>query len=99
MQCSLEPCAHAVLQEERPRAATVPPLGLSNKAVSEGTSITFNRGYKSLRLASVVADSMGGDGSYDLLRRRRRPFEGELAAITLWPEIEKIFGHGYEVSD
>lgn len=27
----------------------------------------------------------------------RRPFDGELAAITLWPEVEKIFGHGYEV--
>ncbi|KAF9263471.1 WD40 repeat-like protein [Marasmius fiardii PR-910] len=28
----------------------------------------------------------------------RRPFEGELASITLWPEVEKIFGHGYESS-
>ena len=27
----------------------------------------------------------------------RRPFDGELAGITLWPETEKIFGHGYEV--
>ncbi|KAJ7228726.1 WD40-repeat-containing domain protein [Mycena pura] len=26
----------------------------------------------------------------------RAPFEGELAATTLWPETEKIFGHGSE---
>ncbi|KAJ7179190.1 WD40-repeat-containing domain protein [Mycena filopes] len=41
---------------DRPVAASVPPLGLSNKAVNEG----------------------------------------ELAATTLWPETDKIFGHGYE---
>lgn len=35
--------------------------------------------------------------SHDLLKSKRRPFEGELAAITLWPEAEKVFGHGYEV--
>ena len=26
----------------------------------------------------------------------RTPFEAELASITLWPEVEKVFGHGYE---
>ncbi|KAF8195964.1 WD40 repeat-like protein [Mycena galopus ATCC 62051] len=57
----------------RPVAASVPPLGLSNKAVNE----------------AVVPV-----GESTVLPRP--PFEGELAATTLWPEIEKIFGHGYE---
>jgi len=66
----------AVFSEEqhiRPVAASVPPLGLSNKAVNE----------------AVVPV-----GESDMLSRP--PFEGELAATTLWPETEKIFGHGYE---
>ncbi|KAJ3556851.1 hypothetical protein NP233_g11887 [Leucocoprinus birnbaumii] len=57
----------------RPAGASVPPLGLSNKAVGDGSSV-----------APVLAPST------------RRPFEGELSGATLWPEIEKIFGHGYE---
>ncbi|KAM5535687.1 hypothetical protein V8D89_010674 [Ganoderma adspersum] len=65
-------------EKARPRAAAVPPLGLSNKALID---------------ASAIAD---GDITLDSARTRRRPFEGELAAVTLWPEIEKVFGHGYE---
>ncbi|KAF8192540.1 WD40-repeat-containing domain protein [Pholiota molesta] len=57
-------------EHERPAGANVPPLGLSNKAINEGTP-----------------------GESD---NSRRPFESELASITLWPEIEKVFGHGYE---
>ncbi|TCD71349.1 hypothetical protein EIP91_011120 [Steccherinum ochraceum] len=64
-------------QDDRPRAATVPPLGLSNKATVDVVEAN----------EAVPADSS---------RSNRRPFEGELAAITLWPEVEKVFGHGYE---
>ncbi|KAI0773874.1 WD40 repeat-like protein [Fomes fomentarius] len=65
-------------EEARPRAAAVPPLGLSNKALAD---------------VSAVAEA---NAAFDDARTQRRPFEGELAAVTLWPEIEKVFGHGYE---
>ncbi|KAI1792859.1 WD40 repeat-like protein [Ganoderma leucocontextum] len=65
-------------EEARPRAAAVPPLGLSNKALTD---------------VSAIADV---NAAFDSARTQRRPFEGELAAVTLWPEIEKVFGHGYE---
>lgn len=59
--------------QARPVAASVPPLGLSNKADAEES----------------------GDTLQDNLTRV--PFEGELASRTLWPEADKIFGHGYEL--
>ncbi|KAF7332178.1 Elongator complex protein [Mycena kentingensis (nom. inval.)] len=61
-------------KQNRPVAANVPPLGLSNKAMTD--------------VVSPAAPSPG--------KTSKNPFEGELAGTTLWPEIEKVFGHGYE---
>ncbi|KDQ29067.1 hypothetical protein PLEOSDRAFT_1063820 [Pleurotus ostreatus PC15] len=65
-------------EKQRPQAASVPALGLSNKAISDG---------RSKLILTELADTPASV---------RRPFEGELASITLWPETEKVFGHGYE---
>lgn len=45
---------------------------------------------------SLLLEETQGHGAVDPSWARRYPFEGELASTTLWPEIEKIFGHGYE---
>ncbi|KAG6337364.1 hypothetical protein ID866_1737 [Astraeus odoratus] len=62
----------AEVDQDRPVAASVPPLGLSNKATNDTPP------------------------QLDPTYLRRRPFEGELASMTLWPEVAKVFGHGYE---
>ena len=80
-------------QNARPLGASVPPLGLSNKALTDGLSILFNFNddmTNAIDVPQVASSSHAGDVA-------RRPFEGELASMTLWPEIEKVFGHGYEV--
>ncbi|KIO22037.1 hypothetical protein M407DRAFT_28386 [Tulasnella calospora MUT 4182] len=67
---------HNESESERPIGASVPPLGLSNKAAVDDDE-TFRE-----RDAQPVTVP---------------PCEGELASTTLWPEVEKLFGHGYEL--
>ncbi|CAE6456006.1 unnamed protein product [Rhizoctonia solani] len=61
----------------RPVGASLPPLGLSNKATD--------------KLEAPDDDSRITEAP------TRPPFDSELATITLWPETEKLFGHGYEL--
>ncbi|CAO3688448.1 unnamed protein product [Umbelopsis ramanniana] len=82
--------------ESRPVGANLPALGLSNKAVFEGD-------------ASTLAGEEGDEGSMQsyahpsatptslLQTLEHPPFEEHLMQHTLWPEVEKLYGHGYEI--
>ncbi|KAG9099797.1 hypothetical protein FRC06_004829 [Ceratobasidium sp. 370] len=63
-------------EEARPAGASLPPLGLSNKAIDNAETLS--------------ADAANAEAP------THPPFESELATTTLWPETEKLFGHGYE---
>lgn len=79
-------------------AANIPVLGLSNKAVTAVADDEPTNGIANgddderdaVDPASVVHKS-----TLDL---DHPPFEDHLARHTLWPEHEKLYGHGYEIS-
>ncbi|EGG11642.1 uncharacterized protein MELLADRAFT_90995 [Melampsora larici-populina 98AG31] len=70
---------------KRHENATVPPLGLSNR-IEESES---------------PEDSPAGDlkdASVHIQPIQCPPFEDELLNCTLWPEVEKVYGHPSELS-
>ncbi|KAK2739028.1 hypothetical protein FQN57_006710 [Myotisia sp. PD_48] len=70
-----------------PEAASIPVLGLSNKAVDEDVG-GENGTDAELQPSEQVFD----------LTCDHPPLEDYLARHTLWPEHEKLYGHGYEIS-
>lgn len=80
---------------ELPDAANIPVLGLSNKAIQAvDDSVPIEDGdddeREAIDPASVVRKST--------LDFSHPPFEDHLARHLLWPETEKLYGHGYEIS-
>ncbi|XP_012259817.2 elongator complex protein 2 [Athalia rosae] len=63
-------------------SAAVPALGLTNKAVYDGEV--------------VVGENLYTGNSRDL-NFENPPTEEELIQHTLWPELQKLYGHGYEI--
>lgn len=88
----------ATVTSELADAANIPVLGLSNKAIAAAPDDEPVNGVvngdadqrETVNPASVVRKS-----TLDL---QHPPFEDQLARHTLWPEHEKLYGHGYEIS-
>ena len=78
-----------------PDAANIPVLGLSNKAVdSLDNHEPLIDGDAGGRDAPDPASTL----TTDTLDLDHPPIEDQLARHTLWPEREKLYGHGYEIS-
>ncbi|OBT78466.1 hypothetical protein VF21_00930 [Pseudogymnoascus sp. 05NY08] len=78
-----------------PDAANMPALGLSNKAVEamdddQEMEKPSEHDREGLDPATAVHKST--------LVMNHPPLEDHLSRNTLWPEIEKLYGHGYEIS-
>jgi elongator complex protein 2 len=80
-----------------PDAADMPALGLSNKAVDIPDSSIEAAG--ATRETEEHADFGNARASRaSALDFDHPPFEDSLSRLTLWPEVEKLYGHGYEIS-
>jgi elongator complex protein 2 len=81
---------------ELPDAANMPVLGLSNKAieiVDDDIPIIKNGRTNKFDEDTTSTQIHRSDITFD-----RPPTEDQLARHTLWPELEKLYGHGYEIS-
>lgn len=95
---ALERLCHISVQEvsqQLPDTAAIPVLGLSNKAQGEPDDILEagphrknDADYAPVYLAETSVSQLQEPPTEDLLSRH-----------TLWPELEKLYGHGYEISE
>lgn len=76
--------------EEMPESASVPVLGLSNKATEDIAEEDEDEEDENNETKNI---------SYDLVHSLDTPpMEDTLQRHLLWPEIEKLYGHGYETT-
>jgi elongator complex protein 2 len=75
-------------------SANIPVLGLSNKAISANDTQTLENGDDGELSAQEPTDA----GRNPVPKLNHPPLEEHLARLTLWPEYEKLYGHGYEIS-
>ena len=89
--CEIEPPKDATL----PETAAIPVLGLSNKEMGEPDDI-IEAGPRKGDEDYAAAQAMAGISIRGI---SEPPTEDLLSRHTLWPEHEKLYGHGYEISE
>lgn len=85
-------------QDAMPDAANMPVLGLSNKATTTADDDDKEEEPADVLAAGAEATTTSPDVAADLEAPARPPLEESLSRHTLWPEAEKLYGHGYEIS-
>ncbi|GAA5824680.1 hypothetical protein JCM5353_000803 [Sporobolomyces roseus] len=78
--------------EGRPMAANVPPLGLSNRAITSQAEV------EQISATPASNDPFEATNKIDFsFEHQHPPFEEQLLGSTLWPETEKLYGHSFEL--
>ncbi|XP_061903182.1 elongator complex protein 2 isoform X1 [Entelurus aequoreus] len=77
-----------------PEGASTPALGLSNKAVFQGDLSSGARGDQQ-QLNSVSEQYQ--ESYFQPINMNEPPPEDHLLQNTLWPEVQKLYGHGFEM--
>ncbi|KAK3739827.1 hypothetical protein QZH41_009079, partial [Actinostola sp. cb2023] len=86
------------LPDDLPLGASVPALGLSNKAVFEGDLDSLKRDVEDpgrpLRASAFASEE---PLPFAPVVSNAPPTEDHLLQNTLWPESQKLYGHGFEI--
>uniref|UniRef100_A0A3Q3LQ60 Elongator complex protein 2 n=1 Tax=Mastacembelus armatus TaxID=205130 RepID=A0A3Q3LQ60_9TELE len=77
-----------------PEGASTPALGLSNKAVFQGKTLFQCSGWA--EQFNSISDQYQ-ESYFQPLNLTEPPPEDHLLQNTLWPEVQKLYGHGFEM--
>uniref|UniRef100_A0A8C2IZN4 Elongator complex protein 2 n=1 Tax=Cyprinus carpio TaxID=7962 RepID=A0A8C2IZN4_CYPCA len=81
-----------LLGSDLPEGASTPALGLSNKAVFQGMNPL-----NSLATGEFALSNQYKESYFQPLKLTEPPTEDDLLQNTLWPEVQKLYGHGFEM--